>query len=125
VVAGGVDDGGAAGGLDGQVIEVGVVVDQDGGDRLGLGLAGLGAGGQDLVAGLELADRDGGTGCEQDLRGAGERLATDAGLSRAVNPVVGEFIKQIRVGVAESCDGGTGGTEGTGYAERGERGRGD
>ena len=32
VVAGGVDDLGAGAGLDGEVVEVGVVVEQDGGD---------------------------------------------------------------------------------------------
>jgi hypothetical protein len=49
----GVDDLGAAAGLDGEVVQVGVVADHDGGNRLGLVLAGLGAGGEDLVAGVQ------------------------------------------------------------------------
>jgi hypothetical protein len=69
---GGVDDLRPADRLDGEVVQVGVVVDQDG-DGLGLGLACLDIGGQDVVAWLELADRDGGTGGEQD-RGGGEAL---------------------------------------------------
>lgn len=52
---GGVDHRGAIPGLDAQVVQVGVVVDEDGGDGLGLGLACLDIGGEDLVAGLELA----------------------------------------------------------------------
>ena len=50
MVRGGLDDRGAVPGLDSEVVEVGVVADQDGGDRLGLGPAGLGVGGQDLLA---------------------------------------------------------------------------
>jgi hypothetical protein len=41
VVAGGLDDRGATAGADLEVVQVGVVVDQDRGDRLGLGRAGL------------------------------------------------------------------------------------
>ena len=78
VVGGGVDDLGAVAGLDGEVVEVGVVVDQDGGDGLGLVLAGLGVGGQDLVAGLEGGDRDGLAGGEQDQGGGGEGLPAAA-----------------------------------------------
>src|SRR5690348_12232943 len=59
VAGGGVDDLGASLCLDGEVVEVGVVVDQDGGDGLRAGLCGLRVSGEDLVAGLELADRDG------------------------------------------------------------------
>ena len=43
-------------GLDGEVVEVGVVVDLDGGDGLGLVPAGFGVVGGDLVAGFEGAD---------------------------------------------------------------------
>ena len=53
VVAGGVDDLGAVTGLDLQVVQVGVVMDQDSGGRLGLVLAGLGIGRLDLVANLQ------------------------------------------------------------------------
>jgi hypothetical protein len=59
-------------------IVIGVVVDQDRGDGLGLGLAGPGAGGQDLVAGPELADGDGGAGGEHDSRASGEGIAAAA-----------------------------------------------
>ena len=52
VVAGGVDDDGAVAGLDGEVVEVGVVVGFDGGDGFGAGLA----------------------ACEQDRGARGERL---------------------------------------------------
>jgi len=48
------------------------VVDQDGADGLSLGFAGLGVGGQDLLAGLELADRDGLAAGEQHLGAGGE-----------------------------------------------------
>lgn len=50
------------------------MVDEDGGDGLGLGLACLDIGGEDLVAGLELADRDSDAGGEQDFRISGEGL---------------------------------------------------
>jgi hypothetical protein len=49
-------------------------VDHDGGDGLGLGLAGLGAGGQDLLAGFEGGDRDGSAAGEQDQGAGGEAL---------------------------------------------------
>ena len=68
------NDGGAVSGLDGQVIQVGVVVEQDGSYRLGLGIAGLGVGGQYLCAGFELADRDGCAAREQHLRRGREAL---------------------------------------------------
>jgi hypothetical protein len=48
--AGGVDDLGAAGDLDGKAVQVGVMVDLDGGDRPGLVLADAYAGGEDLAA---------------------------------------------------------------------------
>jgi hypothetical protein len=83
VVGGGGDDGGAVRGLDGEVIAVGVVVDQDGGDRLRGGFAGLGAGGQDLIAGLQLADGDQGTGGGQELGARGERHAAGGGQDSA------------------------------------------
>ena len=50
---------GAVTGFDGEVVQVGVVVDFDCGDGLGLVLAGLGVGGEDLVARLEGGDRGG------------------------------------------------------------------
>lgn len=53
------DDLGSIAGPDGQVVEVGVVVEQDGGDGLGLVLAGLSVGRLDLVAWLEAEDRGG------------------------------------------------------------------
>jgi hypothetical protein len=53
VVAGGIDDHGPAVSADLEVVEVGVVVDQDRGDGLSLDLAGRGASGQDLLAWLE------------------------------------------------------------------------
>jgi hypothetical protein len=59
VAAGGVDLPGVAAGLDDQVVQVGVLVDQEVDDLLGRCLDGLGAGCQDLVAGLERADTDG------------------------------------------------------------------
>ena len=62
VAGGGVDDRGAVACLDRQVIEARVVVDEDGGDCLGLGLACLDVGGQDFVAGLEGGDGDRGAG---------------------------------------------------------------
>ena len=52
-----------------QVIAVGVVVDEDSGDRLGLSSAGAGFGGQDLVTGFEAGDGDGDPAGEQDLAG--------------------------------------------------------
>jgi hypothetical protein len=76
VPAGGVNDRGATAGPDRQVVQVGVVMNQDGGDRLGLGFAGLGIGGKDLNAGFELADGDDGTGGEQDLGGCREAQTT-------------------------------------------------
>jgi hypothetical protein len=67
-----VDDLGAVGGPDVEVIEVGVVVDEDGGDGLGAGLAGGRASGQDLVAGLEAGDGHRLAGGQEDLGGQGE-----------------------------------------------------
>jgi len=55
------------------------MVDQHGTDRLGLSLAGLHVGGQDLVARFQLADGDGGAGGQQYLRAAGEGLAAATG----------------------------------------------
>ena len=57
VAAGRLDHRGTASGADLQVIQVLVLVDQDRGDRLSLGSAGPGVRAEDLVAGLELADR--------------------------------------------------------------------
>ena len=72
VAAGGVDNRDLAmiAGL--EVIQVGVVVDQDRSNGLGRGPSGLCVGRQDLLAGLELADRDSGTGGEQNLGARGE-----------------------------------------------------
>jgi hypothetical protein len=69
-----VDDLGAAAGPDSEVVEVGVVVEEDGGDGLGLVLAGLGVDRLDLVADLEGGDRDGLPVREQDPRRRRERL---------------------------------------------------
>ncbi|MFY9888588.1 MAG: hypothetical protein WAK71_09790 [Streptosporangiaceae bacterium] len=52
------------------------MLDDDGLHSLGLRLACLGVGRQDLVAGFELADGDSGAGGEQDLRGRGEAVIT-------------------------------------------------
>src|SRR6266699_2281202 len=52
VGAGGVDDPCAVRGFDGQIVAVGVVVDEDSCNRLGSSLAGLHVGGEDLVAGF-------------------------------------------------------------------------
>jgi len=59
VVGGGVDDLDAVGGLDVEVIQVGVVVDHDRGDGFWLVLAGGCARRLDFVAGLEGGDRGG------------------------------------------------------------------
>src|SRR6202522_1069935 len=75
VVAGGVDACAAAAGLDGEVVQVGVVGDQDRGDRLGAGPAGFGVGGEDLVAGFEVGDWDGLAVGEQHRGACGEGLA--------------------------------------------------
>jgi hypothetical protein len=56
----------------GQVVEVGVSFDHDGGDCIGLGLTRRGVGGQNLVTGPELADRDGGARGKQDFGTCGE-----------------------------------------------------
>jgi hypothetical protein len=60
VVLGGVDGGVAGGGVDGEVEEVGVVVDPYGGDRLGLGLACSGVGGEYFVPDFDLVEGDAG-----------------------------------------------------------------
>ena len=70
MAAGGVDDLDAVGGLDVEAVEVGVVVDFDGGDRFWAGLAGCGVGGLDLVARLAGGDGGGLPAQEQD-RGVG------------------------------------------------------
>jgi hypothetical protein len=54
-----VDDLGAVAGFHGQVVEVRVVVQEDGGDGLGLVFPRLGVGCLDLVADLEAGDRGG------------------------------------------------------------------
>lgn len=71
VAAGGVDDRGPGLGPDREVVRVGVVVHQDRGDRLRLGLARPGVRGDYLVAGLELANRDSSARSEQNLGGCG------------------------------------------------------
>jgi hypothetical protein len=125
VVAGGVDDLGAALDLDGQVVEIGVVVDFDGGDGLWLVLAGLGVGGEDLVARLEGGDRGGLAAGEQDpgiggegLAGVRERLVLLVSLGEG-DGALGELVQQEgeRVGgaaaaaglAAATADGGRGG----------------
>ena len=72
----GLDDRGPAVNFDSQVIQGDVMLEDDGPDGLGLRLPGLDVGGEDLVAGLELADRDGRTGGEQDFRGRREAVIT-------------------------------------------------
>jgi hypothetical protein len=72
VAAGGVDDRGPGVGADLQVIQVGVAVDQDRGDRLIRRLARLRAGGQDFAASLELTDGDGAARGKQHLGARGE-----------------------------------------------------
>ena len=91
VAAGGVDDLGAGAGLDGEVVQVGVVVDQDSGDGLGLVLAGPGVSGEDLVSRLELADRDRLARGEQDQRAGGERVPALGGVGGAVTAVLPSF----------------------------------
>jgi hypothetical protein len=70
-----VDDLDAIGGLDAQIVQVGVVVDLNVGDGLSLGLAGGGVGGKDLVAGLEAGD-EGGLAVGQENSGTGGEAAT-------------------------------------------------
>src|SRR5437763_111800 len=77
MVADGVDDSRGTAGTYPQVVQVGVVVDQDGGDRFGLVLTCLGVGGEDLFALGQLADRDQRAGCGQDLGRGGEGLAAN------------------------------------------------
>ena len=84
MVAGGVNYRGLVADLDGEVIQVGVVVDHDCGDGFGLGFSGLGVGGQDLVARRQAGDGDGGAGGEQDLGTGGKALpAVSEGLGSA------------------------------------------
>ena len=71
---GGVDDRCLAAVFHCQVVAVTVVVDEDRGDRLGLGLPGSGVGGEDLVAGPEAGDGDGGAGGEENPGAGGEGL---------------------------------------------------
>ena len=76
VAPGCVDDRGLVVIPDLEIVAVGVVVDQDRGDRLRPGVfPGLDAGGEDLVACLELADGDRGPRSEQDLSAGGETRA--------------------------------------------------
>lgn len=50
------------------------MVDPQGGDRFGLGLAGLGVGGEDLVTSLDIIYRDVRSVCEADIGCGGEAL---------------------------------------------------
>ena len=61
---------GAAAGVDGEVVEVMVVVHEDGGDRFNLVATGGGVISEDLVAGFEAGDGDGLAAGEQNT-GAG------------------------------------------------------
>jgi hypothetical protein len=76
VMAGGLDDRGPAVDLDRQVIQVVVVLEDDGLDGLGLRLARFRIRGEHFVAGFQLADQDRGPGGEQDLRGRREAVIT-------------------------------------------------
>jgi len=79
VAAGGADDRGAVRCPDLQVIQVGVVVDEHGGDGLAGGLAGLDVGGEDFLPLVQLADRDQGAGCGEDPGAGGEGHAAAGG----------------------------------------------
>jgi hypothetical protein len=80
--------------FDGQIVQIGVVVDQDRADRLSPRVAGPGAAGtQDLVAELELADRNrdaGGGG--QDVRPPQARRGESKLADRML---VGNFRREI------------------------------
>lgn len=89
VVAGRMNDGSLVPCLDFQVVQVGVVVDEDRSDRLRPGLPGPGIGGEDLVAGLELADGFAPAVSEQHLRRGGE--AQPAGRSGSLRETTGFF----------------------------------
>ena len=83
--------------FDGQVVQVVVVFEDDGLHGLRRGLAGFHVGGKDLVAGLELADGDGGAGGEQHL-GAG-REAVIAAVGKGVADVFcGDSQSSVQVG---------------------------
>ena len=84
MVAGGVDDGGAAAGADFEVVQVVVVVDEHGGDGLGFVLSGPGVGGQDFLPGLQGADGLFLAVREQHLGLGGETLPADSAAARLV-----------------------------------------
>lgn len=104
VPAGGVDHRSAVPGPDFQVVEVGVVVDQDGGDGLGPCLPGLRIRGQDLVAGSEQADRDRSSASQEDFRAGGEGFAA-AGRG-CINQIVAVFCGKsaLRISSLPSSD---------------------
>jgi hypothetical protein len=79
VAGGGVNDGCTRACPDGQVVQVVVVVHREGGDGLGLGLARLDVGGQDLVARLEVGDGDRCAEASSTLGGGAERFPIVAG----------------------------------------------
>lgn len=83
MVGGGVDGLVVAVDLDVEVVEVGVPLDHDGLDGLGLGLAGRGVDGRDLVTGLEAGDRRCRAAGEDHRGGGGEGLAA-ASLDRVL-----------------------------------------
>jgi len=74
MAVGGRDDGDAIAGLDGEVVEIGVVMAQDDGDGLRLVLSGLGVVRLNSVAKVEGGDLGGLPVREQDRRRSGERL---------------------------------------------------
>lgn len=104
VAAGGVDDRGLVLGPDFQVVPVGVMVDQDGGDGLGPCLPGLRIRGQDLVAGSEQADRDRSSASQEDFRAGGEGFAA-AGRG-CINQIVAVFCGKsaLRISSLPSSD---------------------
>ena len=79
VVSGGVDDLDAVRGFDVEVVEVGVVVDLDGGDGFRAGLAGGRVRRFDFVAGFEAGDGGGLAAGEQDRGAGGEAHAAQDG----------------------------------------------
>jgi hypothetical protein len=74
------------------------VLDDDGLHGLGMRLPGLHICGQDLVAGFQLADRDGGAGGQQDLRAGAEAVITARVDVIPVSPGVGEVAAGVFCG---------------------------
>ena len=100
----GVDDLGAVAGLDGEVVQVGVAVNQDRGGRLGLVLAGPGVGCLDLLPGPEGRDRRRLARGEQDQGPRRERL-TAAGRPVAAVPAARVVAAAARIVAARRAIG--------------------